>query len=171
MKELTLRELERNFRETPEGIKRGKNNAKSIAAIGSQDTNYELVLQNRRRHYSSGIHETAKPSENYFLVSDAMKTSKAKHAKVSSGKKRDYPYATICVSYKLRDSQLYWFGKPLAEYVGAFYAGHITEKELLWIVNWINKSAPIERKDEKDVRPGIRHKNSRGYSRSSAPRE
>lgn len=169
MRELTPRELVANYRETSQGIKAGKNNAKVIAAIGSQDTDYELVLQNRRRHYSSGIHDTAKPSENYFLVSDAMPESRGKHQKVSSQKKRDKTIATICVSYKLRDSRLYWFSKPLAEYVGAFYAGHITEKELEWILNWVEKSAPRERKE--NVHSSRIRKTSRDYSRSSTPRK
>lgn len=135
-KPLTLKDIDRLMRDyDPATIRANKRNAESIAQMGAWYAEEELRNQEKRNHKISGF------ERREFRDIESLPKSPAKRKRKSVTKPREKTLATVCVSFTLRDPVLYWYDKPLVDYVTAYKRGFITRGELDAIINYLKGCA------------------------------
>jgi hypothetical protein len=120
-------------------IKRRRNNARSIAAAGSWESELELRRQTGR-YQSSHFHdrETAiiEHSKSWIPQSHSGKKRTSKPRNIGGN-----PIAGAVISYSIDPAGIYPLEKPLLYYVQAFQRNIITKSELLSLIALVKSQA------------------------------
>lgn len=135
MRIVTESELRHTLANEPDVVARRRELSRLRDSQAAELAEYELVLQNRRRHYfSSG-------ERREFRTVESLPQSSSKRRRVNYNEPRAIDLATVAVSYKLRDRSLYWYGLTIAEMGNAFRRGVITEREFRVFIHHVKLMA------------------------------
>lgn len=125
-KSIDLNDLQRLVSDEPKQRAKSKREAFAIARSGAWNAELELRMQENRSHKVSSF------ERKVFAEVDFAKQSQGSGKRNRSTLKRDprtIAHSTVCVSYKLRDRSLYFYGHTIATMGDFFRRGIITRGE------------------------------------------